>query len=208
LVFFGAVQTVLADEPKPTAENTISIKLANPVKPQTFPKPIKFYIENVIDRSGNPQPMLVWKPRGGIFLDRQPTEIVHQALEETLKQADLLATDRAAANYAFTVYVFHFGLASGSGMEFFGKVDLNVVVKDVATGKSQTVTALGTSIQKGAVRKKNILKNVEENVEGALEDALRNFLRGTKLREAVTPPEAAPAPASQSPADTNPKPNQ
>ena len=39
-----------ADEPKPTPENTISIKLENEVKPQTFPRPIKFFIEKVVDR--------------------------------------------------------------------------------------------------------------------------------------------------------------
>jgi hypothetical protein len=45
---------------------------------------------------------------------------------------------------------------------------------------------LGTSIQPGAVRKKNIVKKVEANIDDALEAALRNFLRGTKLRDAVT----------------------
>ena len=160
LLFLISVAAV-ADEPKPTPQNTISIQPATEVRPQTFPRPIKFYIEKVIDRSSNPQPLLVWKPRGGVFLDRQPTEIVQQAFQQTLEKTGLLATDRSSADYALTVYVFHFGLASGTGMEFFGKVDLNIVVKDVASGKSQTVTALGTSIQGGAVRKKNILKNIE-----------------------------------------------
>ena len=180
------------DEPKPTPENTISIKLAEPVKPQTFPHPIKFYVENVVDRSGNPQPLLVFRGRGGVFLDRQPVAIVQQALAESLGTGGLLAAEREAANYLLTVYVFHFGLAAGSGAEYFGKVDLNVVVKDRATGKSQTVTALGTSIEGIAVRKKNIMKNVEENIEGALGDALRNLLRGTKLRDAVTPASSNP----------------
>jgi len=83
-------------------------------------------------------------------------------------------------------------------MEYFGKVELNVVVKDATTGKTQTVTAVGTSIQGIAFRKKSILKNVEANIDEALETSLRNFLRGTKLREAVTSPEAAPG----SPADS------
>jgi len=181
-----------ADEPKPTLENTITIKLTNEVKPQTFPRPIKFFIENVIDRSGNAQPMLVLKERGGVFLDRQPTEIVRQALQETLQKSDLLAADRASADYLLTVYLFHFGLASGSGMEFFGKVDLNIVLKPAAGGKSQEITALGTSIQNAALRKKNIVKNIEANISEALESALRNFLRGTKLRDAVASPEEKP----------------
>lgn len=183
----------VADEPKPTADNTISIKLANEVKPQTFPRPIKFFIENVIDRSGNPQPMLVLKERGGVFLDRQPTEIVRQALQETLQKADLLAADRGSADYLLTVYLFHFGLASGSGLDYFGKVDLNIVLKPASGGRSQEITALGTSIQGAAVRKKNILKNVEANISEALEAALRNFFRGTKLRDAVAVPEAKPS---------------
>jgi hypothetical protein len=176
-----------ADDPKPTPENTISIKLAEPVKPQTFPRPVRFFIAEVIDRGGNPQPMEVYKGRGGVFLDRTPAEIVRQALSDALSQGGLLASEPASASYLLTVYLFHFGLASGSGYEYYGKVDLNVVVKDPATGKSETITALGTSIQGRAVRKKTLKKNVEENIEQALEDALRNFLRGTKLREVVSP---------------------
>lgn len=187
----------VAEDPKPTPSNTISIKLENEVKPQTFSRPLKFFIEKVIDRSANPQPMLVYKPRGGVFLDRQPTEIVQQALQETLQKSGLLADNRESAQYLLTVYLFHFGLDSGSGLEFFGKVDLNVVVKGVVSGKSQEVTALGTSIQGAAVRKKNILKNIEANIDEALETALRNFLRGTKLRDAIALPDTTPATAPQ-----------
>src|SRR6266446_6560003 len=63
-----ASPNVRADEPKPTPENTIHVQLAAPVPPQKFAKPPKFYIGDVIDRSGNPQPMLVLKDRGGVFL--------------------------------------------------------------------------------------------------------------------------------------------
>ena len=192
LVVSLLVLSVAAVEPTPNTQNTISVKLENPVKPQTFPRPIKFFIENVLDRSANPQPLLVYKPRGGVFLDRQPAEVVRQALTETLRNSDLLAADRESADYSLTVYLFHFGLATGSGAEFFGKVDLNVVLKEVASGKSQEITALGTSIQGAAFRKKSILKNVEANIDEALESALRNFLRGTKLRDAVAAPSAAP----------------
>ena len=60
----------LSEEPKPTPNNTISIKLENEIKPQTFPRPIRFFIDKVVDRSANPQPMLVLKERGGVFLAR------------------------------------------------------------------------------------------------------------------------------------------
>lgn len=200
--WFAVAPILASDEPKPKPENTISVEVAEPVKPQTFPRPLKFYVADVIDRSGNPQPMLVYKPRGGVFLDREPVAIVRQTLEDSLKAAGLLAPEREAADYLLSVYVFHFGLASGSGIEFFGKVDLNLVVKNPKTGKSQQVTALGTSIQGRAVLKKNILKNVKENVEGALQDALRNFLRGTKLRDAIATLEATPPP----PGGTTPPP--
>jgi len=187
-----------AEEPKPRPDNTISIKLENEIKPQTFPRPLKFFVDKVVDRSANPQPVLVLKERGGIFLDRQPTEIVQQAFQETLQKSGLLAADREHADYLLTVYVFHFGLAPGIGFEYFGKVDLNVVVKDVASGKSQEVTAMGTSIQGAAFRKKNMLKNIEANISEALEAALRNFMRGTKLRDAVaSPPDAKPPAAPQ-----------
>lgn len=185
-----------SDEPKQTPQNTITIQRREPVKPQTFPRPIRFYIDKVIDRSGNPQPMLVYKPRGGVFLDREPGQILREAVEKSLKPAGLLAPDRDSADYLLSVYLFHFGLASGSGLEFFGKVDLNIVIKDPKADKSQQVTALGTSIKGAAILKKNIQKNIQENIEDALQDALRNFLRGTKLRDAIAALSSSAAPGS------------
>jgi hypothetical protein len=176
---------VRADEPKPTPENTIHVQLAAPVPPQKFAKPPKFFISEVIDRSGNPQPMLVLRDRGGVFLDRQPTQITREAIEQSLKAADLLAADAASADLVLQIYVFHFGLAHGSGFDFFGKVEFSVMVKNLKTEESQQIQAAGTSIANLAVRKKNIQKNVQANIEGALEDAVRNLLRGTQLREAV-----------------------
>jgi len=177
--------SVRADEPKPTPENTIHVQLAAPVPPQKFAKAPKFFISEVIDRSGNPQPMLVLRDRGGVFLDRQPTEIAREAIEQSLKSAGLLAADAASPDLVLQIYLFHFGLAQGSGLDFFGKVEFSVMVKNVKTEESQQIEAKGTSIANAAIRKKNIQKNVQANIEGALEDAVRNLLRGTQLREAV-----------------------
>lgn len=183
VLFATSALRLWADEPKPKAENTLSISV-EPVKPQTFPRPVKFFLDKVIDRSGNPQPMMMFRPRGGVFIDREPVAVVREALENSLKSADLLAADKESADYVLDVYIFHFGLGESSGLELFGKVDLNVLVKD-RSGHSETVTAMGTSIQGTAIRKKNIMKNMEADLEGALADALRNFLRGSKLRTLV-----------------------
>lgn len=177
--------SVGADEPKPTPENTIGVHLAEPVLPQKFENPPKFWISEVTDRSGNAQPMLVLKERGGIFLDRQPKEIIRETLEESLKAAHLLAPDANSADLLLRVYLFHFGLASGSGLDFFGKVEFTAMVKNPKTGESREVKAVGTSIAKGAVRKKNIQKNVQDDVEESLRDATRSFLRGQQLKDAV-----------------------
>jgi len=174
-----------ADEPKPTPENTISIKLAEPVPSQKFEPAPKFWITDVTDRSGNAQPMLVLKERGGVFLDKQPTAILKEALEESLKAANLLATNKDSADMTVRLYLFHFGLAQGSGLDFFSKVEFSAMVKNPKTGESQEVKASGTSIARGAIRKKNIQKNVEENLQEALKDSTRNFLRGAQLKEAV-----------------------
>jgi len=186
-----------ADEPKPKPENTISIQIGDPVPPQKFAHPPKFWIADVIDRSGNPQPMLVMKERGGVFLDKQPTAIVREVLEQSLKAANLMAADAGSADLVVRVYLFHFGLAAGSGLDFFGKVEFSTIVKNPKTEQSQEVKAAGTSIAKGAVRKKNLQKNVQEDIEAALHDAMRNFLRGTQLKDAVAAlwdqAEAAPA---------------
>jgi hypothetical protein len=175
-----------ADEPKPKPENTISVQLGEPVVPQKFSPTPQFWIVDVTDRSGNPQPMLVMKERGGVFLDKQPTATVKEAIEQSLKAANLLAPDAASADLVLRIYLFHFGLASGSGLDFFGKVEFTMVVKNPKTGESQEVKAAGTSIANGALRKKNMQKNVQENIEAALHDATRNFVRGTQLKEAVT----------------------
>ena len=177
---------VLADEPKPTPENTIHVQLAAPVAPQKFPKPIKFFVAEVIDRSGNPQPMLVLRNKGGVFLDHQPVQIARETIEQSLKTADLLAADAASADLVLQIYIFHFGLAQGSGLDYFGKVEFSVMVKNLKTEESQQIQAAGTCIANAAVLKKNIQKNVQANIQGALEDAVRNLLRGTQLREAVT----------------------
>jgi hypothetical protein len=172
-------------DPKPKPENTISVHLGDPVPAQKFANPPKFWISEVIDRSGNPQPMLVLKERGGIFLDRQPTVIVREALEESLRAANLLATDANSADLVLKIYVFQFGLAQGSQLDFFGKVEFTVMVKNPKSRESQEVKAAGTSIAKGAVLKKNIQKNVQDDVEESLRDAVRNFLRGQQLKDAA-----------------------
>ena len=203
LVVFSGLTThpAQADEPKPKPENTITIQ-SEPVLPPNFERLPKFWIVDITDRSGNPQPLLVMKERGGVFLDKQPTAIVKDALEQSLKAANLLAADAASADLVLRVYLFHFGLASGSALDFFGKVEFSTMVKSPKTGESLEVKAVGTSIANGAMRKKNMQKNVEDNIEAALHDATRNFLRGTQLKEAVATlakgsevvPGVAPAP--------------
>jgi hypothetical protein len=187
LVLFLALGSVYvwSDEPKQTPENTIHVDLPQPVKPQEFAKPVTFFIDKVIDRSGAPQPHLLFKGRGGIFIDREPTDVVRSALEASLKNGNVLAAGKNAADYVLDVYLFHFGLAEGTGRELYGKVELNIVLRSKA-GKSQQVTALGTSIGGIAVRKSNIQKNLKASLEDAIQSAVRNFVRGTQLRDAVT----------------------
>src|SRR5215470_14894309 len=95
-------------EPQPTPENTIRVQLSEPVRPLAFTRPIKFFVVDVIDRSGNAQPMLVYRPLGGIFLDKAPTQITRTGLENCLKAAKMLAADRDSADLLLTVYLFNF----------------------------------------------------------------------------------------------------
>jgi hypothetical protein len=187
----------LADEPKPKLENTISIQLTEPVPAQKFTNPPKIWITDMTDRSGKPQPMLVLKERGGIFLDRQPTVILKEALEQSLKAASMLAADANAADLLVRVYVFQFGLAEGSQLDFFGKVEFAAVIKNPKSSETQEVRAAGTSIAKGAFHKKNLQKNVEGNIEEALKDAIRNFLRGQQLKDAVAALQKGAEPATE-----------
>lgn len=173
-----------ADEPKQKPENTIHLDLSEPVTPQAFVRPTTFYVDKVIDRSGNAQPHLVLKARGGVFVDSEPTELMRSALDASLKKGNVLAPSKEAADYVLDVYLFHFGLAEGSGLDYYGKVDLNIVMRS-KSGKSQQITALGTSLGNPARLKKNLQKNLKANLEEAIQAALRNFLRGTQLREAV-----------------------
>jgi hypothetical protein len=136
--------------------------------------------------------MLVYKPRKGVFLDRTPVEIAREGLTKCLASSDMLATDRDSADFILSVYLFRFGLSDSSGMDFFGKVELAVVVKNAKTGKSQQVSAAGTSIAGIAIRKKNLQKNMQEDINNAFADALRNLLRGEKLRDVVAALDVAP----------------
>jgi hypothetical protein len=184
-----------ADDPKPSPENTIHIALASPIAPQRFSSPLKFFVGEVIDRAGNAQPMLVTAQRGGIFVDRLPVDIVREALESSLKSADMLAPDAASADFILNVYLFHFGLAPSMG-DLFGKIELAVAVKDPKSGKSQQITAAGTSISHIAVRKKNEMKNLESDFNGALGDAVRNLLHGQALHDAVSAATASRSPGA------------
>lgn len=196
------------DDPKPTPDNTIHVDLTELVKPQTFARPLRFFLTDVTDRSGNAQPMLVFKPRKGIFLDRTPAEITREALSNCLKSSNMLAPDRESADFLLAVYLFKFGLSDSSGMDFFGKVEFAVVVKNAKTGKSQQVTAGGTSIAGAAIRKKTIQNHVLEDINNAFGDAVRNFLRGEKLRDAIAaldvPPDAKGPAGSTPPASDKP----
>jgi len=182
-LFFHA--SAVGQDPKPKPENTVSVQLGEPVPAQKFTNPPKFWISDVIDRSGNPQPLLVLKERGGIFLDRQPNVIIREALEESLKAANLMAADANSADLVLKIYLFQFGLAQGSQLDFFGKVEFTAMVKNPKTGETAEVKAAGTSIAKAAMLKKNIQKNVQDDVQQSLRDAVRNFLRGQQLKDAT-----------------------
>jgi hypothetical protein len=192
---FGLASVCFAtDEPKQKPENTLHLELAEAVKPQEFPRPVTFFVDKVVDRSGNAQPHLVLKARGGVFIDQEPTDIMRAALEQSLKAGAILATDKKSADYVLDVYLFNFGLSEGSGFEYYGRVEMNIVTRS-KDGKSQQITAVGTSLGNGAVRKKNVQKNLKSSLEVAIQAALRNFLRGSRLREMVVssqPPEATP----------------
>jgi hypothetical protein len=108
----------------------------------------------------------------------------------------MLARDAESADFTLNVYLFHFGLAPSLG-DYFGKVELAVTVKSAKGGKSQQVSAIGTSISRMAVLKKNAMKNLEQDFNGAMSDAVRNFLRGQALRDAVIAPAATDKPASR-----------
>jgi hypothetical protein len=64
-------------------------------------------------------------------------------------------------------------------------VEFSTIVKNPKTGETAEVKATGTSIAKGASRKKNAQKNVQDDLEESLKDATRNFLRGQQLKDAV-----------------------
>lgn len=175
----------LADDPKPKPGNTIHVELSPLVTPQPFARAVRFFVAEVVDRSGNPQPMLLMKSRGGLFVDHQPIDIVKDGIMASLKAANLLASDESQADIILKPYLFHFGLENGSGMDYFGKVEFAVTVKDAKTGESKDITAVGTSIAGIALRKKNIGKNLQGDLNAALQDAVTNLLRGTQLRDAV-----------------------
>lgn len=176
---------LMAKEPEPTAKNTISLSKGEPIRPQAFARPLKFFVDKSLDRSGNPRPMLMQEKHGGVFLDREPALIVREAIEDSLAAAGMRAADANSCDYIMDVYVFHFGLAEGLGT--FGKVDIGGIVRDPKAGRSQNITAMGTSLGK----KGNDKQRIKATLEEALHDAVRNLLRGTQLQEAIAAFESA-----------------
>jgi len=186
LCLCSAVSDDARDDPKPTPANTIHVVLSEPVPPQKFQLPVKFAVVDVVDRAGNPQPMLVTSGHGTIFVDRLPARNRARCDRVVIKVRGPACCRCIIRRRDSGRLPFHFGLAAGSGGEYFGKVELAVTVKNPKTGKSQQVSASGTSITRIAMLKKNAMKNLEENLTGALGDAVRNLLRGQALRDAVT----------------------
>jgi len=201
----GQVCPLAAKEPKQTPKNTISIQLAAPVKPQTFSRPVTFYVVDVIDRTGDPDPMLVyrtsvrllWREFGqAVFLDREPKSIVRQALEDSLRAAGMLARDEASAEYLLAVYLFRFDVAS-SAAGLYSRVELNVAMKNPKTGNSEQVSGLGAAVEGREPSPFAEPRYVRAVLTDALEAALRNFLRSTKLPQAL---ETLSVPAPTGPA--------
>src|SRR5260370_8361002 len=113
-----------AEEPKPTPENTIHVQLAEPVKPQTFSRPLKFFLVDVVDRSGSAQPMMVFRRRGGIFLDHTPSEITRAGLETCLKSADMVAKDLHSPDFLLPFNLFNFALIARPGLDLSSHTNL------------------------------------------------------------------------------------
>ena len=198
-----AVTAQCSDNPKQTPANTVSIHI-DPVKPQVFSQKTTFFINRIVDRSGKPQPLLAYAPRGGVFFDREPGVMVREALDDSFKSAGILAADAASADIVLDIYIFEFGLAPGSGFEFFAKVELSVVPRNNSGLKADPITALGTSIQNRAILKSNIQKNVTVNVGEALQDAVRSLVRGVKFRDAVLALQKSGSPSAQQASATEP----
>jgi len=153
------------------------VQLAAPVPPQKFAKPPKFFISEVIDRSGNPQPMLVLKDRGGMFLDRLPTQITREAVEQSLKAADLLAADAASADLVLQITCSISDLRRARASTFSERSNFRRWSRPQNRGVAADPGG-GTSIAECGDAEKNVQKNVQANVEGALEDAVRIFCGG------------------------------
>src|SRR5258708_8862903 len=119
LMAIGSFSGLVAKELKQTPDNTIAVHLTSPVVPLKFSRPVKFHLHEVIDRSGNPNPLLVAHYRWGFFLDREPREIVREALETSLKVAELWAPDETSADYSLDVYVLQFGLSKQSRFDLY-----------------------------------------------------------------------------------------
>lgn len=177
-LFFLHSSLLTAKQPVQKAKNTITLPASQRVDPLRFSPPLKFHVEDVIDRTGNSPPNLVLERDGGIFLSAEPREILRQRVTDSLRSAGLLASDAASADYLLTIYLSQFGHDRGIGKQFFFKVDLNVLIRNARTGEAEQVTALGTSL---TGRK----KYVAANIENALVKALRGFLRGASFGEAV-----------------------
>jgi|SRR5579871_427479 len=114
-----------------------------------------------------------------------PADIVRDALVQSFRSANNLASDDTAADYTLLVTLFRFGLADATWREYYSKLEMLVQVKNMRTGAIVDVPAIGTCVAKTEDRDHKSKQKIESGLQTALSRGVTNFLYSARLKAAV-----------------------
>ena len=116
---------------------------------------------------------------------RDPAEVVRDALVESFASAGSLAEDEASADYSLSVILYRFGLAEATWREYYSKLEMLVQIKNLRTGVITDVAAIGTCVANIEDRKHKSVQAIQSGLETALSRGLANFLYNTRTKSAM-----------------------
>ena len=201
VVIFCLLPPVVATE-EPV---TVNPHLQEVVKLPACLKGKTFYVGEIAGRAENSSvatahsttsPTPSWLPVSGVILGRQftvesinwqrdPREIVREAVADSFESAGALTKDEALADYSLSINLRQFGFVEATWREYYSKLEMTVTLKNQKTGALAEVLAFGTAVVNKQDGRKRIAQATQSGLEIALRRAVANFLYSAKLKTAV-----------------------
>lgn len=120
-----------------------------------------------------------------LFWQRDPRDVVREAVLQSLSQGGRLADSEANADYSLALTIFRYGLAEATWREYYAKLEVLGQIKNMRTGAAASVVALGTSVAKLEDRKNKSAEAVQSGLEIALGRGVANLLNSREFKSCL-----------------------